>query len=125
MFSASAAKPSATYSAARFSRQSTQLHVSGQVPRDTNGRTVGQGDFPTQCRQVYNNIVAILAPHGLSMADVDSVLVFVTRPELIREASAIRGEFFSDPYPACTSVAVSALADPAWMIEIAVTASAR
>ena len=117
--------PAPTYAAARLSGSGRQLHISGQVPRDAAGQTVGQGDFPTQCRQVFGNIRALLEQHGLSMANVDNVLVFVTRPELIRQASAIRAEYFSDPFPACTSVAVSALADPAWMVEIAVTATAR
>lgn len=117
--------PAATYAAARWSGAGPLLHISGQVPRDAAGRTVGQGDFATQCRQVFGNIRDLLERHGLSMADVDNVLVFVTRLDLIRQASAIRAEYFTDPFPACTSVAVSALADPAWMVEIAVTATAR
>jgi enamine deaminase RidA (YjgF/YER057c/UK114 family) len=101
------------------------FHVSGQVPRDAQGVTVGAGDFGAQCRQVYRNLGGVLEAHGLRFEDIDRLLVFVTDPAFIRKASDIRGEFLRAPWPACTSVAVSGLADPDWMVEIEATASRR
>ena len=86
---------------------------------------MGAGDFDAQCRHVFKSILKILAEQNFEAAHVDRLMVYVTSPELIRRSSAIRGEFLSSPYPACTSVAVLGLAHPDWMIEIEASASAQ
>jgi enamine deaminase RidA (YjgF/YER057c/UK114 family) len=52
--------------------------VSGQVPADREGRVVGAGDPAAQVRQVFDNLTAVLAAAGATMADVVKLTVFLT-----------------------------------------------
>jgi len=52
--------------------------VSGQVPADREGRVVGLGDPAAQVRQVFENLTAVLAAAGATMADVVKLMVFLT-----------------------------------------------
>jgi enamine deaminase RidA (YjgF/YER057c/UK114 family) len=48
--------------------------------------------------------------------------VFVTDMRYYYEYQWIREEFFEPPYPVCTAVAVRALVNPEWVLEIEVQA---
>lgn len=95
------------------------LHMSGQVAINVRGELVGEHDFETQARQVYENIGAVLRAAGVGFDRVVKMTVFLTDMSTLPIASRVRREFFAvDMYPASTVVQVVQLGDPAWMIEV-------
>lgn len=100
--------------AIRFDRL---LFVSGQAGYDASGEIV-PGDFLAQGRQAFANLRRALEAGGSSLDKVAKVTIFVTDMANFRDVVTLRREFFSDPYPADTIAEVSALYDPAVMIEI-------
>ncbi|MBS0656796.1 MAG: RidA family protein [Verrucomicrobia bacterium] len=98
------------------------LFISGQVPRDAQGRTVGVGDMTRQAEQVFANLQAALAAHGATFAHVVKATLFVTRMDLAGEVVAVRRRFYGDSKPASTFVGVTALNDPDWWLEVELVA---
>ncbi|MCC3769033.1 RidA family protein [Streptomyces sp. UNOC14_S4] len=95
------------------------LFTSGQAPIDSQGATVGAGDFEAQARQALANLSTVLTNGGSSLADVVKATVFVTDITQQDVFAKLRAEHFPDkPHLAESFVEVSSLADPEWMIEI-------
>ena len=94
------------------------IHVAGQIPWDSEGRTVAKGDVAGQTRQVFENIRAVLAESGATLDDVIKLTIFSADIRYRDEINRVRSETFTEPYPASTQVAVAALVDPEWMLEI-------
>ena len=46
------------------------IYVAGQIPWDSEGRTVAKGDVAGQTRQVFENIGAVLAESGATLDDI-------------------------------------------------------
>ncbi len=94
------------------------IYVAGQIPWDSEGRTVAKGDVAGQTRQVFENIGAVLAESGATLDDVIKITVFAADIRYRDEINRVRSEVFNEPYPASTQVAVAALVDPEWLVEI-------
>ena len=94
------------------------VFVAGQIPWDADGNTVCKGDVAGQTRQVFANIGAVLAEAGGSLDDVVKITVFAADIRYRDAINRVRTETFSEPYPASTQVAVAALVDPEWLVEI-------
>ncbi len=94
------------------------IHVAGQIPWDENNRTVCKGDVAGQTRQVFANIASVLAEAGATLDDVIKITVYAADIRYRDEINRVRSETFREPYPASTQVAVAALVDPEWMVEI-------
>jgi enamine deaminase RidA (YjgF/YER057c/UK114 family) len=95
------------------------LYVSGQVSKNQKGEIVGRGDLEAQTRQVYSNLLAILKSQGASFKNVVKVNTYSTNPEKVDVIRKVRTEFITgDEPPASTFVGVTALADPAFLVEI-------
>lgn len=101
------------------------VFISGQVPRDHSGDTVGRGDMTAQAVQVFENLRHCLMAHGCDFGDVAKATIFVTDMSRVDEFAAVRRRFYGDAIPASTLVAVAALGDPDWMLEIEMIAIAR
>jgi enamine deaminase RidA (YjgF/YER057c/UK114 family) len=80
------------------------------------------GDPPAdaygQARRCLEIIVAALREAGAGPEHVVRTRTFLTKPELWEEVGRAHGEVFRDVRPASTMVAVSALLDPRWLVEI-------
>ncbi len=101
------------------------IYVSGQVPYD-KGSLVGAGDFAAQCRQVFENLKAVLAASGATFADVVKLNVFVTDASQLAAYRTIRDQYVGAEPPASTFVEVRALFKPEVMLEIdAIAVTAR
>ncbi len=98
------------------------VSVSGQVGVDPAGKLVGTER--KQHEQTWRNILAILAGEGLGPADIVEVTAYVTSQSGIPLYREIRDRFLDGAKPASTLLIISGLADPAWNVEIAVTAAA-
>jgi len=94
------------------------IYVAGQIPWNAEGKNVALGDVAGQARQVFANIQAVLAESGASLGDVIKLTIFTTDIRFRDAINQVRGETFQPPYPASTQVAVAALADPDWLVEI-------
>jgi reactive intermediate/imine deaminase len=107
-----------TYSQAFVATGGRTVYVAGMTARDKNGDLVGEGDIRAQTVQVLENMKAVLAAAGATMADVVKLTVFMTDLSQSAVAREIRQRYFSRPYPASTLVEISRLADERFLIEI-------
>ena len=89
-------------------RSGDLIFLSGQVGLDASGKLVGGGVTP-QAEQVFANLAAVLDSAGKSFADVVRVGVFLTDISDFAALNAAYARFFTEPYPARTTVAVAAL----------------
>jgi len=94
------------------------VYASGQAGCDTDGSTVGNGDFEAQARQAFANLNTVLTQAGSSLADVVKVTILLTDMSNLDKLVQLRAEYFTTPYPADTLLEVSSLAQPDWQIEI-------
>ena len=99
------------------------LFISGQVALDRDGKLVGEGDLRAQAVQVHENIKAILAAEGATMADIVKVTVYVTDIRAFDDIADIREGYFPSDGPASVICEVSALAWPEFMIEVEAVAA--
>ena len=80
------------------------VFVSGQVPRDpATGKIVGE-TIEEQTTQVLENIKAILAAGGATMADVVKVSAHLTDLSLFEGYNKVYVTYFPDPKPVRTTV---------------------
>jgi enamine deaminase RidA (YjgF/YER057c/UK114 family) len=99
------------------------LFISGQVPRDLAGNTVGVGDMTIQAEQVFSSIGAILAAHHSGFDRAIKATIFVTDISRAAEVMAVRSRHYGRAMPASTLVAVQALGDPEWLLEVELVAA--
>ena len=97
------------------------VYTSGQIPIDPATGAFAEGGIKEQTRQSLTNVKAILEEAGLSMSDVVKTTVFMADMGDFADMNAIYAEFFSEPYPARSAVAVKTLPKGA-LVEIEVVA---
>ena len=85
------------------------VYTSGQIPINPATGAFPDGGIQAQARQSLNNIRAILEEAGLSMNNVVKTTVFLADMNDFAEVNSIYAEFFSEPYPARSAVAVKTL----------------
>jgi enamine deaminase RidA (YjgF/YER057c/UK114 family) len=98
----------------------TTVYISGQVAWDAGGAIVGPGDLAIQTRKALENVGAAVAAAGGALADVVSMRIYVVA-RYMAESRAIREallDFFPTNPPATTWIAVPALANEEFLIEI-------
>lgn len=114
--------PFGAFSMAVAQGEGQVVHLKGQVALDPGGEIVGKGDMQAQLRQVLENIRAVLAHVGGTMADIVSLTQYVTDIEAFMAAGALRKEYFAEPFPVTTTVEVSRLYHRDLMVEITAVA---
>ena len=98
------------------------LYASGQIPIDPSTGSIVDGGIKEQTRQSLLNIQAILEEAGLSFANVVKTTVFLADINDFADMNGVYAEFFSEPYPARSAVAVKSLPKGA-LVEIEVVAA--
>jgi 2-iminobutanoate/2-iminopropanoate deaminase len=101
------AKPVGPYSAGI--RREGFTFVSGQVAQDPETGELFEGDVGVQTKQALGNLKAIVEASGRSLEDVVRVGVYLTDMDHFNAMGAEYEEFFRKPYPARTTIVVSAL----------------
>ena len=99
------------------------VYTSGQIPIDPATGSIDEGGIKEQTRQSLTNVQAILKEAGLTMANVIKTTVFMADMNDFADMNAVYAEFFSEPYPARSAVAVKTLPKGA-LVEIEVVAEA-
>lgn len=94
------------------------VFISGQTAIDAHGQLVGVRHFAAQAQQVFENLDRVLRAGGSSLKNVVKVTIFLTDMACFDEIVALRGKWFTPPYPADTIVEVRSLYTPDAMIEI-------
>lgn len=97
------------------------IYTSGQIPIDPATGQLVEGGVKEQTRQSLSNIQAILQEAGLTMASVVKTTVFMADMADFAEMNSVYAEFFTEPYPARSAVAVKTLPKNA-LVEIEVVA---
>lgn len=90
-------------------RSTRHVFLSGQVALNPVTRALVTGDVAAQTEQVLANMNAVLRAAGKSLADVVKVTVFLVDMEDFTAMNSVYARHFAAPYPARTTVAVSAL----------------
>jgi len=104
---AQAPKAIGTYSQAV--RCGDTVYVSGQIPLDPVSGQLISGDIEAEIRRVFDNLAAIAAAAGGSLAHVVKLGVFLTDLSHFPKVNEIMASYFSEPYPARAAVGVAAL----------------
>ena len=85
------------------------IFVSGQLPIDPATGAFPEGGVQAQTRQSLTNAKAILEEAGLSLANVVKTTVFLADMGDFAAMNEIYAQFFTDPFPARSAVAVKTL----------------
>ena len=97
------------------------VYTSGQIPINPATSNFVEGGIKEQTRQSLTNIKAILEEAGLSMNNVVKTTVFLADMNDFADMNSVYAEFFAEPYPARSAVAVKTLPKGA-LVEIEVGA---
>ena len=95
-----------------------EVYISGQVALDRNLQTVGIGDSEAQLKQIYKNLEDLCIAHGGSLANLVKTVTYITDLSQYAAVSKAREEAYGDTPPANSTIVVSGLAKPEWLIEI-------
>lgn len=82
------------------------LFTAGQLPLTTDGELLDEEPVGEQTRQCLENVEAILAAEGLSMADVLKTTVYLNDIADFEAFNEVYGQFFDAEPPARSAVEV-------------------
>ena len=98
------------------------VFTSGLLPINPQTGAFPEGGIKEQTRQSLLNVKAILEGAGLTMANVVKTTVFLADMNDFADMNSVYAEFFTEPYPARSAVAVKTLPMGA-LVEIEAVAS--
>ncbi len=84
------------------------VFVSGQIALDADGKISGYTP-KDQTRKALENLTVTLEAAGLTLADVVKTTVFLKDMDEFGAVNEVYGTFFSEPYPARSTVEVARL----------------
>lgn len=102
----------------RAVRVGSWVAVSGTTAAAPGGGAVGGDDVGEQTREALRRVAAALAEVGAGLEHVVRTRMFVTDIARWEEVGRAHGEVFGAVRPASTMVEVSALIDPALLVEV-------
>ncbi len=85
------------------------VYLSGQTPIDPKTGELVEGDISVQAKQVFENLKAVLAAAGLGFGDVARVGIYLTDLGNFVAVNEVMKQYFSEPYPARSTIGVVAL----------------
>jgi reactive intermediate/imine deaminase len=90
-------------------RAGNTVYFSGQIPLDPASGNLVEGDIETQTRRVFDNLTAVAKAAGGSLSQFVRVGIYVTDLANFAAVNAVMAEYFQQPYPARSTIEVSAL----------------
>ena len=106
------------YGYSRAVRIGNTVRVSGTCATDTDGSVVGVGDVAAQVARCFEIIEAALDGAGAGLGGVVATRIYLTNIDDAAAAGEVHGAIFGEVRPACTMLAVSALVNPDFLVEI-------
>jgi len=85
------------------------VYLSGQIPLDPSTGILVEGDIATQARRAFDNLKAVCETAGGSFDHVARVGLYLTDLGDFAAVNAVMGEYFSQPYPARSTIEVAGL----------------
>jgi reactive intermediate/imine deaminase len=85
------------------------LYCSGQIPLDPATMELVEGDVTVQARRVFDNLTAVLAAADSTLDNIARLGIFLTDLGDFAAVNAVMAEYFNQPYPARSTIEVSAL----------------
>ena len=101
--------PAAIGPYSQATRTGNLVFLSGQTPLDPATGNLVEGDIAVQARQAFDNIKAVVAAAGGTMDDIVRVGLYLTDLAEFAAVNAVMQDVFSAPYPARSTIEVSAL----------------
>ncbi len=98
------------------------LFCAGQIPLDPSSGALVGTTVTEQATQVCENIKAVLAAKGFTFANVVKTTVFLMDLAEFGEMNAVYAKYFTEPYPARSTIQVAGLPKGA-RVEIEVIAA--
>jgi reactive intermediate/imine deaminase len=90
-------------------RRGSFVFLSGQIPLDPATGQLVEGDITAQARRVFDNLRAVCTAAGGSFEDVVRVGIYLTDLGDFAAVNAVMAENFAAPFPARSTIEVSAL----------------
>jgi reactive intermediate/imine deaminase len=90
-------------------RTGNTVYFSGQIPLDPTTGQMVEGDIALQARQVFVNLKAVAEAAGGSLEEIVRVGIYVTNLGHFATVNEIMAEYFQAPFPARSTIEVSAL----------------
>lgn len=85
------------------------VFTSGQIPIDPTTDKFVEGGIKEQTRQSLTNILNVLKEAGIDLSHVVKTTVFLSNMDNFAEMNEVYAEFFVQPFPARSAVAVKTL----------------
>jgi reactive intermediate/imine deaminase len=90
-------------------RRGGTVFLSGQIPLDPATGQLVDGDIAAHTRRVFDNLAAVCRAAGGSLDDVVRIGIYLTDLGDFAAVNAVMAEYFTAPYPARSTIQVSAL----------------
>lgn len=98
------------------------VYASGQLPIDPATGAFPEGGVKEQTRQSILNVKAILEEAGLALSNVVKTTVYLADMGDFAAMNEVYSQFFAQPFPARSAIAVKALPKDA-LVEVEVVAA--
>ena len=85
------------------------LFCAGQIPLRPDTGELVTGDIAAQTRQVLENLAGVLRANGMTFSNVVKTTVFLTDLADFATMNGVYANFFTEPFPARSTVQVAAL----------------
>ncbi len=85
------------------------VYISGQIPLDPATMEVVPGGIEAEITRVFDNLKAVAAASGGSLADIVKLNIFLTDLGNFPTVNEIMAQYFEQPYPARAAIGVAAL----------------
>ena len=85
------------------------VYLSGQIPLDPASMELIEGGIEVQIARVFDNLAAVCAAAGGSLADVVKLNVYLIDLANFPVVNEVMARYFSAPYPARAALGVAAL----------------
>ena len=90
-------------------RAGNTVYFSGQIPLDPATGNLVDGDIAAQARRAFDNLKAVAEAAGGSLDRIVRLGLYLTDLSDFARVNAVMAEYFSQPYPARSTIQASAL----------------
>ena len=90
-------------------RAGDTVYLSGQIPLDPRTMELVTGGFEAQARRVFENLGAVAAAAGGTLANAVKLNIYLTDLGNFAELNRVMAEYFTAPYPARATLGVASL----------------